>query len=943
MLGKKGMSSKVILLLLVTVSCFGIHESLGINRQDTYPLYLTLQTRDKDSGAISVKTKGFNPDNMAIVVVDMWDQHWCESNSERTASLIPDMNKTLAAARRLGIQVIFAPSDVADYYAGLQQRQEMRRFNQTVLRAVNDIATPEMPWGKTGGCECGPDRPCEERSAWTRQHEDLLIEETDLISDRGEEIAGYCFENNINTLLYMGVASNMCVTWTRSFSVLPMARYGFECLVVSDLVNAITGNGYDPDKDEVDSAMTPEFGSRVTLEHIEKYISPTVSANQLLIATGKDATVGFEKPGIQRTFSNDYVANYVPKGASNAFRQLCYDYNWVGRSLSDIPLKFIDADPVAYAELSKKANLDAALVLAVPHPGYTTHVSDYGTLFPGLQSDWFGEVVDELHKRDIKAIGYVTLGTNWKYMRDHIGMNYIHAPMAEDGQIGHTGLCFNAPGYLDLVANYTTEILTNYPIDAIRYDMLFTPKGCECSGCKAYYQEVYGEPFTTWATIRDGAYAGRYDGFNIETMSRAASRMAAVSRLVKPGIEVWQNHINPYEYADMDVGRLFDVAYIEFGSPFRLLALRGALDKEAIIVGQTLKSPIRRLIMALGARCYQYIKVDQQTALPTGDELKWVEEDLSGFYDMVSDIQPYLEDATLPSDVGIIFSEKTRYRFPEYSRLEYMEACELITNSYLEDSAPMHFINVIDLERKDLSNYRVLFVPRTSGLNDDQLAVLKGYARNGGNLVIMGDALWHNAEGVKLDQFAFQEELGLKLEDNLIMKDTLISLSKQVFEAADGFEYLLPYIPDTAHVKDLVKTMAVTGETLIWVQKDGERFPLVHANDYGDGKLLYFGTTNLTNLVKEGVRTHFGELPIRERYGKQVILTSQENNKRHILHLIEGGNYELKIDAKFVQFSKVASKYPASEDWGADFIQEDDGGITIQVRGNAEDRLLILE
>lgn len=910
--------------------------------QATNPLYLTLQTRDKNMGQIAVNTKAFNPQNIAIVVVDMWDRHWCKSSTQESNDMVADMNETLGAARDLGIQIIFAPSNVTSVYDGKKQRQRIEPFSNTVLRAVNDTQYPELPWGRTGGCECSPDRPCEEGQVWTKPHPDLHILESDLISEKAEEIAGYCFANDITTLLYMGVASNMCVTWTRSFSVQPMSRYGFECLVVRDLVKAISGNGYDPDKRRFDSVMSQEYGSRVTIEHIEKYVCPTISADQLLLAAGCHTSVAAKKPAVKRTFSKEDVAAYTPKGASGAFRQLCYDYNWVGRSLSDIPLKFVDADPVAYAELSKRANLDAALVLAVPHPGYTTHVSDHGVMFPGLKRDWFGEVVDELHKRDIKAIGYITLGTNWKYMRDHIGMDYIHAPMAEDGQIGHTGLCFNAPGYLDLVSNYTTELLTNYPIDAIRYDMLFTPKGCECIGCQAYYEKLYGEAFTDWTTIKNGKHAGRYDMFNIATMTRAATRMASVCRDVKPDIEVWQNHINPYEYADMDVGRLFDVAYIEFGSPFRLLALRGALNKEAIIVGQTLKSPIRRLIMALGGRCYQYIAVDQKTALPTGDELKWVEEDLSQFYEMVSHIQPYLEGTTLPSDIGVVFSENTRYRFPEYSRRPYMDACENVTNAYLADSAPMDFVNVLDIEEKDLGNYRVLFLPRTSGLNDEQMVVLKDYVYNGGNLVVMGDALWHDAKGEKLEQFGFQEELGLRLDSSLAIKDTTV-LSKHVFKAADGLDYLLEGVPDSARVTEFVSSSPVEGNTLLWTEMEGDEVPLVHMNEYGQGKLMYFATASLPELVKRTVQAYFGKLPIREKHGKQAILTAQEDKKRHILHLIDDGNYELNIDAKFSKFSNVVSKYPLSDDWDATFIKNDDGGVTIQVSGDTKDRLLVLE
>src|SRR5690606_12331054 len=130
------------------------------------------------------------------------------------------------------------------------------------------------------------------------------------------------------------------------------------------------------------------------------------------------------------------------------------------------------------------------------------------------------------------------------------------------------------------------------------------------------------------------------------------------------------------------------------------------LDKKGIIVGQTLKSPIRRLIMALGARCYQYIKVDQETALPVGNELTWMKEDLSPFFKMVSEVQPYLENATPVSNVGILFSENTRYRFPYFDRGSYMRVCQAITNNYPQTSMPVEYIIVLDLAKKNLSKLR---------------------------------------------------------------------------------------------------------------------------------------------------------------------------------------------------------------------------------------------
>ena len=173
-------------------------------------------------------------------------------------------------------------------------------------------------------------------------------------------------------------------------------------------------------------------------------------------------------------FNAGEIRSYKPKGATQCFRQLCYDYNWVGRALADLPLKFSKADPVALAEFSQKCNVDGVLLLAVPHHGFTTYPSRTGTVFPALAGkDWYGECVRELHNRGISVLGYITLGTNWKFMRDNAGQPFIDSPITPEGMVTNAGgLCFNATGYIELVERYTREIMTRYPLDAIRYDHL---------------------------------------------------------------------------------------------------------------------------------------------------------------------------------------------------------------------------------------------------------------------------------------------------------------------------------------------------------------------------------------------------------------------------------------------------------------------------------------
>jgi nicotinamidase-related amidase len=225
-----------------------------------------------------------DPARTAFVVIDMWDRHWCETYTKRVANMVPRLNQTLTAARTLGMTVVHAPSDVLDFYADAPQRRAMQNAPPSPLPKTVTFDPPAPP-PPTDYCECGPDQPCRRKyKAWSRQHPDLLIDQHDLIGNcnLGRELVHLCAARNIDTLIYTGVASNMCVLH-RSMGILNMRRYGFRVLVVADLVNAITANGIGPDGQR-DRNFTPAKGTHRIQRYIEQHVAATLESRQLIAA-----------------------------------------------------------------------------------------------------------------------------------------------------------------------------------------------------------------------------------------------------------------------------------------------------------------------------------------------------------------------------------------------------------------------------------------------------------------------------------------------------------------------------------------------------------------------------------------------------------------------------------------------------------------------------------
>ena len=263
--------------------------------------------------------KLIDPSSTAVVVIDMWNKHWCKTYTKRVSNMVPRMNEAIEAARRLGLQIVFAPSDVMDFYENYPQRRKMQAIPSHPLPEDNGFEPPEEPVGK-GCCECGPDQPCITHSNghWTRQHPDLIVAEDDLIGDcnNERELVNFCQQRGIDTLIYMGVASNMCVI-RRQFGMVNMRRYGLNVLFVSDLVQASTANGIDPEKKTPDPNFTPAKGSSIVQRYLESHVGPSMESRQLIDAAGMSLFADDKRPHIVFVVAeNEYLSkDSIPKFA----------------------------------------------------------------------------------------------------------------------------------------------------------------------------------------------------------------------------------------------------------------------------------------------------------------------------------------------------------------------------------------------------------------------------------------------------------------------------------------------------------------------------------------------------------------------------------------------------------------------------------------------------
>jgi hypothetical protein len=231
---------------------------------------LVLQTRTRETGGILTTKERIEAARIGVVIVDMWNTNDCMTNAQRAAALVPRMNKALEGARRLGMQIIWAPTDVASQYVGQPQRERAIALLRYPLPHVRNFSCPfSVPTVRPGKCMCGPGIVCRVHSGWDGMDPGLVIAAGDWIVGDAEELYSIYKQQGLTRLIYMGINTNLCVM-NKPEGIAPMTSAGLKCILARDLTDAETS--YDPSQ-----AFTPDIGTEKDVTDVERSGIPTVN------------------------------------------------------------------------------------------------------------------------------------------------------------------------------------------------------------------------------------------------------------------------------------------------------------------------------------------------------------------------------------------------------------------------------------------------------------------------------------------------------------------------------------------------------------------------------------------------------------------------------------------------------------------------------------------
>jgi nicotinamidase-related amidase/type 1 glutamine amidotransferase len=250
----------------------------------------------KDGGfAVVSRAVSWDPKETAVIVCDMWDAHHCLNAVRRGQEMAPRMNQVLEKARGLGALIIHAPSSCMETYKNHPGRLRAQKAPRAadlpadIGQWCNRIPSEEKGKYPIDQSDGGEDDALAEharwhkdlaaksrnpRAPWKAQMDLLKIHDEDAISDSGVEIWNLLTQRGIKNVILVGVHTNMCVLG-RPFGLRQMAKNGKNVVLMRDMTDTM----YNPARWPYVSHFR---GTDLIVEHIEKFVCPTIASDQLL-------------------------------------------------------------------------------------------------------------------------------------------------------------------------------------------------------------------------------------------------------------------------------------------------------------------------------------------------------------------------------------------------------------------------------------------------------------------------------------------------------------------------------------------------------------------------------------------------------------------------------------------------------------------------------------
>lgn len=411
-----------------------------------------------------------------------------------------------------------------------------------------------------------------------------------------------------------------------------------------------------------------------------------------------------------------------------------------------------DFDPQRFAQVLKEAGVNSINIFAKCHHGYSYYPTLVGTPHPGLKFDLLGAQLEALHQAGIRAPIYISVKWDDLAAMQNPGWMIINKdntarmrPPLDNGW----GWCALdvASGYGDYVYRQVEEICKSYPIDGFFFDICFPMPNY--SPWSQRIMRSAGIHLERDAEVLEYAY--KQDLRFFERISSLIHRYAPQAIVfyngtVLPnmgGMLPYQTHFeieslptsdDTWGYMHYPIAarhaRTYGIDFTGMTGRFH----KSWADFGGLKTHDQLEYEVGTILAAGGRICIG----DQMR--PEGDLDPAVYRLVGRAYRQVEALEPWLEGAKPAAEIAILALGDEVDAAPGVA--SYSEEVEGAAQLFLESGIQFDILT----PDQAFETYPALLLPHNGRLNADLIRRLDQYLKEGGKLVLSGNAAWDEAK-----------------------------------------------------------------------------------------------------------------------------------------------------------------------------------------------------
>lgn len=567
------------------------------------------------------------------------------------------------------------------------------------------------------------------------------------------------------------------------------------------------------------------------------------------------------------------------------------------------------------AEL-KRAKVNMATVFTKCHFGNSFYNTSIGHKHSGLEGDFFGEVLDEAHKNDIKVLAYYSLGADEYAVKKNPDWYQVDEEgriRDGNGTVWHRP-CMNAPYREELVIPQIKEITQKYDIDGVFIDIPYIEHHmCFCRYCKKKFFEEYNMELTPSLLEKN---RDTVIEFGRNSAIRCLVEIQKSVKGIKPDIPILVNCA--WKMGEPEgVNNTSDVGVWE-SQPAAGSYLYHSVKSRYV---RSLDVPVQIITVRftegwglMSCKTAEQLKYEAAVIMANGGIVNIGDQVMpdgrlqSGVYDILGEVFSFVEErekfAIRSKSIPhlALIANYTSNRYWDNGDFATLGASKMLIEGHQQ------FDIFYNNDFKDLSRYNVAVLPETVRLNEASMNKIGDFVKNGGLLLTSGKAILPEGK----QDLKLAEILGINYLEFAPYRFAYMTQNKDLWKGTANIPQLLDgafikVIPTTAQILSSIQWPC--GESVpprafrhsMPPPGDVSDFPAISVNRYGKGYAIYIAAPIFTSywnnnhfwlkhIVNNCINSYDGKKPyyIDGLPGLEVTMTEKEG-KRY-LHLINFQN-----------------------------------------------------